>query len=221
MTAPYDKERFKQHIKGCSYSTGMGGVKTLECFGVIVFPASAQGASGSSSLLNTRPPVPACLPCPGLTERDSILIRQYFTRTSVASAGSEDIHTIAQSLFHDEFQNLSSEKKDIVQLKQKQTHSWSVDHLTKTVHAIGKVPCEGNGQVSADGSLESCKVCKALLSSAAFKKAITRKPAPNKNRAYIPHVYQPAEISKMYSLGFNELLDGVRSILLVNLRPYV
>jgi hypothetical protein len=217
MAAPYDKERFKQHVKGCSYSMGMGGMKTLERFGVVVLPAANTGTQTSGSSLesssNAHSPVLAPLPCPGLTERDSIHIPQYFARTSVTSAGGEDIHDVAKSLFRDDFKNLSSDKKDIVRLKQKQSHTWSADHLTKTVHAIGKVPCEGDAQVATDGSLESCKACKALLSSAAFKKAIARKPAPNKNRAYIPHVYQPAEIGKMYSLGFSDLLNGVSSII--------
>ncbi|KAH9015478.1 hypothetical protein EDB84DRAFT_1679909 [Lactarius hengduanensis] len=213
MAAPYDKGRFKKHVDDCSYSKDMGGMKTLEGFGIIVFPANAHptGSSSLTSSSNTHSPVLAPLPCPGLTEKDSIHIRQYFARTSVASAGGKDIHSVAESLFHDEFKNLSSDKKDLVRLKQKQTHSWSVDHLMKTVHAIGKVPCEGNAQVAADGSLEPCKVCKALLSSAAFKKATTRKPALGKNRAYIPHVYQPAVIGKMYSLGFSDLLDGSSS----------
>ena len=65
--------------------------------------------------------------------------------------------------------------------------------------------------MASDGSLELCRVCKGLLMVPAFKKAIMRKPAPNKNRAYIPHVYQPVEIGKMYSLGFSELIDGVSS----------
>ena len=214
MGAPYNKERFKEHVESCSYSTSMGRIKTLENFGVIVFPANARhSASGPLSLSSTPPPVRAsCLPCPGLTESNSVHIPQYLARTSVASAGGEDIHAVAASLFHDEFRNLSSDKKDLVRLKQKKTHTWSVDHLMKTVHAIGKVPCIGDAQVATDGSLEPCKACKALLSSAAFKKAIARKPAPNENRAYIPHVYQPPQIGKMYSLGFSDLINGVSSI---------
>ena len=210
MAAPYEKERFKQHIKGCAYSTGQGGMKTLEHFGVVVLPASASTSSSSvHSVSDTSSPAPVSLPCPGLTEKDSIHVHQYFLRTSVASAGGMDLHVIAQSLFSDEFRNLTSDQKDLVRLKQKQTHIWSVDHLMKTVHAIGKNPCEGDAQTASDGSLEPCKVCKALLLVPAFKKAITRKPAANKNRAFIPHVYQPVEIGKMYSLGFSELINGV------------
>jgi hypothetical protein len=51
--------------------------------------------------------------------------------------------------------------------------------------------------------------CQVLLISHAFKNAISRKPAPNKNHAYVPHIYQPAFIGKIYSLGFNDLIDGV------------
>ncbi|KAH9018586.1 hypothetical protein EDB85DRAFT_1897086 [Lactarius pseudohatsudake] len=184
MSVPYEKEWFKNHIDGCSYSTGMGGMKTLECFGVVVLPASARSDLGSNGSLtssstpsqsNSPSPAPTSLPCPGL-EKDSI-----FT------------------------------PKELVQLKQKQTHHWTVDHLMKTVHAFGKNPCEGDAQTASDGSLEPCKACKALLMLPAFKRAIARKPAPNKNRAYIPHVYQPVEIGKMYSLGFSELINGTSS----------
>ncbi|KAH8977094.1 hypothetical protein EDB92DRAFT_2002633 [Lactarius akahatsu] len=220
MSAPYEKEQFKKHTDGCSYSTGMGGMKTLERFGVVVLPASARsnlGSNGSStssstpSQPNSPSPVPTPLPCPGLAERDNIHLCQYFTRTSVASAGGKDLHTVARSLFSEEFKKLSSEKKELVWLKQKQTHRWTVDHLMKTVHAFGKNPCEGDAQTASDGSLEPCNACKALLMLPAFKKAIARKPATNKNRAYIPHVYQPVEIGKMYSLGFSELINGTSS----------
>ena len=215
MAAPYDKERFKKHITSCSYSTGSGGMKTLENFGVLVLSAGAFSSSSSSppsapSPTSSSTGSPTCsLPCPGLTEKDGTSISQYFSRTSVASAGGEDLHSVARSLFSEEFKNLSSEKKDLVRLKQKQTHTWSVDHVMKTIHAIGKSPCEGNANVSSDGSIMPCKACQSLLTLQAFKKAISRKPAPNKNRAYIPHIYQPAIIGKMYSLGFNDLIDGV------------
>lgn len=214
MAAPYDKERFKKHVASCSYSTGGGSMKSLESFGVLVLSAGAFSSSSSPS----SAPSPAStstgsttssLPCPGLTEKDGTSISQYFSRTSVTSAGGEDLHSVARSLFSDEFKNLSSEKKDLVRLKQKQTHTWSIDHLMKTIHAIGKSACEGNADIASDGSLMACKACQSLLTSQAFKKAISRKPAPNKNRAYIPHVYQPAVIGKMYSLGFNDLIDGV------------
>jgi hypothetical protein len=110
----------------------------------------------------------------------------------VTSAGSEDLHSVARSLFADEFKNLSLEKKELVWLKQKQTHKWSIDHIMKTIHAIGKVPCDGNANMASNGSVRARRACQVLLMSHAFKKAISRKPAPNKNRAYVPHIYQPA-----------------------------
>ncbi|KAF8265264.1 hypothetical protein EI94DRAFT_1589496 [Lactarius quietus] len=54
----------------------------------------------------------------------------------------------------------------------------------------------------------ACKACRDLLNLHTFKKAISKKPIPNKNRAFIPHIYQPVEIGKMYSHGFNDLVDG-------------
>ena len=213
MSAPYDKERFKKHVVSCSYSTS-GGMKSLESFGITVLPASALSSSSS-------PPPPSLasspdststtssLPCPGLTEKDDAYISQYLSRTSVVSAGGEDLHSVARSLFSDEYKNLSSEKKELVRLKQKRTHTWTIDHLMKTIHAIGKVPCDGNANLASDGSVRSCSACQALLTSRAFKNAISRKPVLNKNRAYIPHIYQPAIIGKFYSLGFNDLVNGV------------
>ena len=217
MAAPYDKERFKKHISSCSYLSG-GSMKSLERFGVIVLSTSAMSSSSSSP---SSPPLSSpssisstgLLPCPGLTERDEPSISQYFSRTSVTSAGGEDLHSVARSLFADDFKNLSLEQKELVWLKQKQTHKWSVDHLMKTIHAVGKVPCDGNANMASDGSIRSCKACEALLTSRGFKKAISRKPAPNKNRAYIPHIYQPAVIGKMYSLGFNDLIEDVSAII--------
>ncbi|KAN0139136.1 hypothetical protein V8E53_003025 [Lactarius tabidus] len=211
MAAPYAKDRFKNHVSSCSYSTRGGGMKSLVFFGIVAKNLSASSSTSSLSSALSFSPGPSSLPCPGLTEKDSPSLCQYFTRTAVASAGGEDLHSVAQALFSDEFKNLSSDKKDLVRLKQKQTHTWSIDHLMKTIHAIGKAPCEGNAEVASDGSksLRACKRCRALLTLHAFKNAISRKPAQNKNRAYIPHIYQPAAIGKMYSLGFNDLVDGV------------
>jgi hypothetical protein len=210
MAAPYEKECFKKHVESCSYSTGSGSMKTLHGFSIVVLPASAQ--SSSSSALSTAPSLaPSLLPCPGLTEKDSASIGQYLLRTSsVASTGGEDLHSVARSLFSEQFKDLSSDKKELVHLKQKQTHTWSIDHLMKTIHAIGKSPCEWNAQIASDGSVGPCNTCKGLFTLHAFKNTISRKPVPNKNWAYIPHVYRPVVIGKMYSLGFNDLLDGVR-----------
>ena len=209
MAAPYEKERFKNHVVSCSYSTRGGGMKSLESFGIFTFKVNSQSSSSSSQLAPPLASSTRFLPCPGLTEKESSPISQYFTRTSVTSAGGDDLHSVAQSLFSDEFKNLSKKKKELVRLKQKQTHTWSVDHLLKTIHAIGKIPCTKNAEIASDGSVGACKACRDLLTCHAFKKAISRKPAPNKNRAYIPHIYQPEEIGKMYRLGFNDLVDGV------------
>jgi hypothetical protein len=216
MAAPYEKERFKKHIGSCSYSSGGGSMKSLESFGVMVLSARSLSSSSSPSPPSSAPSPPdststttSALPCPGLTEKDGASISQYFSRTSVVSAGGEDLHSVARSLFSDEFKNLSPENKELVRLKQKQTHTWSIDHLMKTIHAIGKSPCEGNADIASDGSVTACRECRALLTSRAFKKAISRKPAPDKNRSYIPHIYQLLVIGKFYSLGFNDLINGV------------
>jgi hypothetical protein len=161
MAAPYEKECFKKHITSCSYSTGGGGMKSLESFGVTVLSASTMSSSSSapSSAPSPSNPSTSSLPCPGITEKDDASISQYFSRTSVASAGGDDLHSVARSLFSDEFKNLSLVEKELVRLKQKQTHTWSVDHLMKTIHAIGKVPCDGNADMASNGSVRACKAC--------------------------------------------------------------
>lgn len=218
MAAPYEKERFKKHISTCSYSTGGGRMKSLERFGVTVLSASSLSSSSSPSPPSSASPDStsrtSALPCPGLTEKDGASISQYFSWTSVVSAGGKELHSVARSLFSDEFKNLSPEKKELVWLKQKQTHTWSIDHLMKTIHAIGKVPCGGDADMARDGSVKACRACRALLTLHAFKNAISRKPAPNKNRPFIPHIFQPAVIGKFYSLGFNDLINGVSTRLI-------
>ena len=54
MAAPYDKERFKQHVTSCSYSTG-GSMKSLESFGIVILPASTLPSSSSSSFSSSIP----------------------------------------------------------------------------------------------------------------------------------------------------------------------
>ena len=112
-------------------------------------------------------------------------------------------------LFSDVFKNLSQERKDIVRQKQIQTHSWSVDRMRKSVHAIGNNTCKGDARQSKDGTLMPCNQCLALLSLRAFRNAITREPPKDENRVFVPHTFQPAEVGKLYGMGFNNLVDGV------------
>ncbi|KAI0291530.1 hypothetical protein BC826DRAFT_875479, partial [Russula brevipes] len=137
-------------------------------------------------------------------------IKQYVKRTSATSAGGINIHAIAKDLFRDDFKNLSAKKKGLVHQKQLQTHTWSVDSMRMSIHAIRTNPCSGNAQRGADGALRPCNQCLALLSQRAFRNAISREPPKNENRVYIPHTYQPAEVGKMYKFRLNNLIDGVR-----------
>lgn len=215
MAAPYNVERFKAHIKHCSYSTAAGGMITLDKFLVQPTWKSAHLSSSKSHIPSSESspsPSRVALPCPGLTEKDDLRIVQYTKRTPVNSAGGKDVHDIAMDLFSDLFKNLTSDKKDIVRQKQMQTHSWSVDRMRKSVHAIGKSPCGGNAQQVKDGTLAPCNQCLALLSLRAFRNAISREPPKDENRMYVPHTFQPAEVGKLYGMGFNNLIDGVRCI---------
>ena len=214
MAAPYNTERFKLHIKSCSYSTAAGGMITLDKFISRSKAASAQlpVLSSLNSSDSSSSPLRVALPCPGLTEKDDSRITQYVKRTSVNSAGGNDIHDVAMDLFLKPFKNLNSDEKDIVRQKQMQTHSWSVDRMRKSVHAIGKNPCDGNARQAKDGALIACMQCLDLLSLRAFRNAISREPPKNENRVYVPHKFQPAEVGKLYGMGFNSLIDGVRYV---------
>jgi hypothetical protein len=207
MSTPYNTERFKKHVTACSFSTAAGGMKTLESYGIVALATNTQSHHSAPSLATET-----CisLPCPGLTEREDPHIKQYIKRTSVTSAGGKNLFKVTKQLFKVKFDKLSSKRKDIVRQKQIQTHRWSVDRIRKRVHAIGAKPCTGESQLAEDGSLLPCNPCLSLLSSRAFRNAIYRKPPKNENRVYVPHLFQPAEIGKMYGLGFNDLIDGVR-----------
>jgi len=208
MSLPYDVERFKSHVKSCSYSAASGGMRTLDSYGVRVRPMNAQTPLPSIPSASS-PPSCTNLPCLGITEKDDARIAQYMKRTPVNSAGGDDIQYIAKELFANDFKNLSQEKKDIVRQKQLQTHSWSNDHIRKSVHAIGKNPCDGKARLSKDGSLMPCNQCLALLTLKAFRNAISRKGCENDNRGFTPHIYQSPDVGRIYSLGLYELLDGV------------
>ena len=209
MSLPYDVGRFEKHTKSCTYSTGSGGMRTLDSYGVRVHSINTQSWS---------PPIPSTpssssptdLPCLGITEKDDIRIAQYLKRTPVNSAGGGDIHGIAEELFANEFKNLSQDEKDIVRQKQLQTHSWSNDLIRKSIHAIGENPCTGKARVARDGGLMPCNQCVALLTLRAFRNAISRESGKIGNWRYTPHIFQSPDIGRIYSLGLYELLDGVR-----------
>jgi hypothetical protein len=210
MAAPYDTDRFKTHAKSCTLSTAAGKMKTLENFGVFSLPTKGQISPSSTQLLPS--PTSVAFPCLGLTEKDDPRILQYLTRTSVASAGGKNVHDVARELFSADFKDLSPEDKNIVRQKQMLTHSWSVDRTTKSVHAIRDNPCEGVARQGNDGTLQPCVPCFSLLTLRVFRNAISREVPENENRVYIPHIYQSAEVGKLYGLGLIDLIDGVRLI---------
>lgn len=210
MAAPYDVERFKTHAKSCTYSTGAGGMKTLDNFCVILWPKESLSSSPIPS--STSSSLHVALPCLGLTEKEDPRIAQYVKRTSVNSAGGLDIHDVAKELFQKDFNKLTQKQKELVRQKQVQTHTWSVDCMRRSVHAIGKKPCKGNARKTADGNLLPCNQCLALLSQRAFRNAISREPPKNENRVYVPHTFQPPEVGKLFGMGFNDLINGVRRI---------
>lgn len=212
MSLPYNVGRFEKHTKSCTYSTASGGMKTLESYGVLVCPMNVQSPSPSiPPTSSSRASSDTNLPCLGITEKDDARIAQYFKHTPVTSAGGDDIHGIAQELFGIDFKNLSQDEKDIVRQKQLQTHSWSNDPIRKSIHAIGNNLCNGKARMGRDGNLMPCNQCIALLTSHAFRKAISRKCSENGNRRYTPHVFQSPDVGRIYSLGLYELLDGVRA----------
>ncbi|KAI0301414.1 hypothetical protein BC826DRAFT_1102007 [Russula brevipes] len=210
MAAPYSIERFKTHVlKPCSFSTTAGGMKTLSSYGVIVLPMNASSSLSASSRKSST----ACgpLPCPGLTEKNDRRITQYINRTSATSAGGIDVRVVAKDLFRDDYNNLSEKKKGLARQKQMQTHTWSVDRMRSSIHAIGTSACRGNAVLAIDGALGPCNQCLALLSQRAFRNAISREIPKNENRVYVPHTFQPAEVGKIYKFGLNELIDGTSS----------
>jgi len=132
-------------------------------------------------------------------------------RTPSKGGGGINIQDIAKELLSDLFKNLSWKDKDIVRQKQEQTRSWSNDHIRKSVHAIGKDPCDGKARLDKDGSLKPCDQCLALLSLRSFRNAISRPCVENENRVFTPHIFQSPDIGRIFSLGLYELLDGVRA----------
>jgi len=210
MSVPYDVTRFKSHIKMCSYSTASGGMRTLDSYGILVCPMDTQSPlpsipSTSSSPSHTN------LPCPGITEKNDIRITQYMKHTPSKGGGGINIQDIAKELFSDLFKNLSQKDKDIMRQKQEQTCSWSNDHIRKSVHAIGKDPCDGKACLDNDRSLKPCNQCLALLALRSFQNAISRPCVENENRVFTPHIFQSPDVGRIFSLGLYELLDGVRA----------
>jgi hypothetical protein len=203
MSTPYNTEHFKKHVTTCSFSTATGGMKTLESYGIRALATNTQSHRSAPSLSSIT------LPCPGLTEREDPRIKQYVKHTSVTSAGGKNLFKVTKQLFKVKFNKLSSKGKDIVRQKQIQTHRWSVDRIRKCVHAIRAKSCTGVSQLAEDGTLLPCNQCLRLLSSRGFRNAIYRKLPKNENRVYVPHLFQPTEIGKMYGHGFNDLIDGV------------
>jgi len=146
MSMPYNTERFKKHVETCSskFSTTAGGMKMLHKYGIMVQDMKTPTGTHCYASKSSFPkPLSWSLPCPGITEKDDACIGKYIERTFIQSAGGRDICKISQELFSDDFTELSSERRDIAQQKQIQTHRWSINHIWKCIHAIGEKPCQG------------------------------------------------------------------------------
>ena len=189
-------------------------MKTVETFGVLVLPVGAFSSSSSSPSSAPSPTststglTTSLLPCPGLTEKDGASLSQYFSWTCSEHWWQGSSLCSKITLLGRIQKPLLREEGPCVAEAEAHTHMvcWPYyeDHPCNW-----KVTCEGNADIASDGSVRVYKVCQSLLTSQTFKKAISRKPAPNMNHAYIPQIYQTAIIGKMYSLGFNDLIDGV------------
>jgi hypothetical protein len=74
MSMPYNTERFKRHLKICTFSTAAGGMKTLKSYGIQVLAMNTPSQSSAPSLPNC---MKIAFPCPGLTKNDDPHIGQY------------------------------------------------------------------------------------------------------------------------------------------------
>ena len=210
MSVPYDIGSFKSHVKSCSYSTAPGGMRTLDSYGICICPMNSRSPSLSIPSASSSP-LCTDLPCPGITEKDNIQIAQYIKHTPMNTTGGSNIQGISKELFSDQYKDLSKKVKDIVHQKQEQICSWSNDHIQKSIHAIGKNPCNSKAHLAKDGSLMPCNQCLALLTLCSFQNAISKLCVENENWVFTPYVYQSSDVGIIWNLGIFNLLDGMHT----------
>lgn len=222
MSVPYDVGRFKEHLETCNakmHQSVMANTRTLDA----MFSSSTSQlggkhkASGLSHLGTEKLNSMVVLwPCPGLTEADDERISQYLGRTQLGSAGGISERILAHEMFGTSlYSSLNESQKEIVTLRQQQTHRWRNDHLHQRIFAVGETKCCENISAPNDGdrtTIKPCVGCKALLSLPAFQTAISKSQPSDKNRAFVPHRHQNTAFGNMQikTLRLGNLFSEVR-----------
>ncbi|KAF8996981.1 hypothetical protein BDQ17DRAFT_1429340 [Cyathus striatus] len=192
----YDTTNFKKHF-------------TVKCKGTLNTPTLNQGMNFFIPWQMTSNLPSKVWPCPGLTSREDTQITIYLSRTLVSSAGGEHVGSILQRLFSKEYSTLNHDQQQAVRNCQTQTHQWKLNHSQGSVYAIGSSTCKGDTDDST-GSILPFRACIGLLSLHKFLTAINKDAPEDSNHIYIPHIYQPGTIGKLYTknIQLGDLFDN-------------
>ena len=163
MKTPFNTQAFKDHIKNCkgppkSSNTAGGGMDLINTF----FTSTCAQAPGP------RQQKPS-LPCPGLDEAKYPKVGAYLGRTGALGGGAPSVTVISQELFGKAYKNLSTSRKEQVQIAQKHDWVWRNNSNSGKVFSL---TCSKKSHPSSDGVEGPCVECHQLLQHKGFKNAI-------------------------------------------------
>ncbi|KDR83159.1 hypothetical protein GALMADRAFT_206799 [Galerina marginata CBS 339.88] len=188
QATPYDVTIFKAHAERCKGKKCKEAESNTHTLQSMFFPSDSKPHRSKSLKL---------WPCPGLSTKNDTRIGTYLKRTTVESAGGVSEHSIAKELFNvEKVSELSKSQREVVDLKQQQTHRWRLDHFHHRIFAIGLDTCMET--VSSSDSLgdteinllKPCESCQKLLKLRAFLNAINKDIPDDANLAHVPRRFQ-------------------------------
>ncbi|KAJ8690007.1 hypothetical protein PTI98_012852 [Pleurotus ostreatus] len=183
MTEPYSISAFEKHVDLCKRKANGKHVRTLS------FASISKPVATSKSLQS---------PCSGLTPEHHPLVAQYTQLTEASSAGRVSYLDIAAKMFNKQYADLDPAQKDAVNLAQRTTHRWNIDHEGCRIYSVN---CQRllDVPLDPDGKLPTCSECKSLLGLHELKVALRKKRALDKKRQYIPHRFQNKVLGGLYA----------------------
>lgn len=199
----YDASRFRSHF----HSPACPFEKQKWLQDVVLKDGWSSQISIASRKPLQGPPKEAA--CPGLSARENPQVELYLQHTGFCGGGARHVKFIAKERFKKRYRKLTKDQKLEILEGQINEHRWRNDHYcsrvysTRCLHVITYYSDLANAH--------PCGNCSDLLLLSAFKHALKKEGAGDKNLPFVNHKYRiPPILAEKYAkvTGLAELLKA-------------
>ncbi|KAF7967018.1 hypothetical protein HWV62_36215, partial [Athelia sp. TMB] len=201
LKQPYDRTRFRKHIKDCPFKDKPAPLAST--------PAISQWESVFNIKLVAPSQQPEFLrPCPGLQPLDDSRIATYLECSGASGGGARSITAISKQRFQKMFKKLTSRRKEEVIDAQVHEYRWKNDHKRTRIYSSACLQ-EVVTLSEAERALP-CPKCTELLRDRHFKQALKKLRPDDEHCAYINERWRPPrKVAELYGRvhGLQEIFE--------------